>query len=116
MNTCPNCQCPQARVIMTCRRASGQRYRRFQCTTCTHRWSVSTAEGEPQPRPKTPGRANYETRRMTNREAALIMLSYDSLHEIAKSTGFSYGTIYEIKHGRSYTDVYNLIQPLLDDD
>lgn len=62
------------------------------------------------------GRANYETRRMTNREAALIVLSYDGPREIARRTGLSYGTIYEIKHGKSYTDVYNLLQPLLNDD
>lgn len=115
MNTCPSCGCHEARVVMTCRRANGNRYRRYECTTCTHRWSISVPESEPRPRPKLLGRANYETRRMTNREAALIILSHESAHELARSSGFSYGTIWEIRQGRSYRDVYDLLQPLIDE-
>lgn len=53
---------------------------------------------------------------MTNREAALIMLSYDSAHELARKTGFSYGTIWEIRQGKSYQDIYQLVRPLLEED
>lgn len=116
MNNCPNCGSFEAKVVMTCRRANGSRYRRYECTACTSRWSHSFPEGEPRPRPKTPGRANHESRRMTAREAALIILSYDSCHELARKTGFSYGTIQAIKSGRSYADVWQLLQPLLDDE
>jgi transposase-like protein len=116
MNTCPNCRHPQIKIVMTSLRASGNRYRRYECTACTHRWSVLSAECAPKPRPKTPGRANYETRRMTDKEAAQIILSDESAHEIAKRTGFSYGTIWAIRQGNSYSNVYELLQPLLNDD
>jgi len=103
-------------VVITCRRASGARYRRLECSDCTHRWSISAPEGEPVPRPSLVGHGRRTARRMTDREAALIILSYDSLHEIARRTGFSYGTVYEIKHGRSYHDVHRILQPILDND
>lgn len=116
MNLCPNCSSAEARVVMTCQRANGSRYRRFECSCCTSRWSVTTPhEAPPRPRPSTPGRANYETRRMTDREAALILLSYDSAHEIARKTGLSYGSVWAIRQGKSYQNVYELLKPLLDD-
>lgn len=105
MQLCPLCASPEARVVLTKDRKAGWRYRRLQCSVCRHRWSMRDTSARP--------RSHYDQRRLTDREAACIVLSADSQRALASRYGISHQSVNQIRRGLAYRNVHLLLQPLL---
>jgi hypothetical protein len=117
MRSCPACGSPEVVTIQTCRRASGNRWRRHHCSACDHRFSsTETAAFPPLERPSVKGRACYEQRSLTDRQAALIMLSPESSAVLAERYGITRSAIHHIRTGATYTNVWQVLQQLQPDD
>lgn len=112
---CPSCASPEsARVIQTVRRANGARWRRHQCAECGHRWSTTEPDAfTPTPRRLTTVRAHWDARRVSSREAALIMLSDEPLRVLCARYGLTKRSVQRIKQGKSYRNIHQIITPLL---
>lgn len=106
MHTCPQCGNAENKVVLTCRRISGSRYRRLECQFCLHRWSEHG--------PESLVRSSYDLRNLTDLQAARIILSEDSERTLATRYGISRASINDIRRGRSYRNVYDLLKPLID--
>ena len=116
MRSCPACGSPEVVTIQTCRRASGNRWRRHHCGACDHRFSsTETAAFPPLDRPRIKGRACYEQRSLTDRQAALIMLSPESNAVLAERYGITRSAIHRIRTGAIYTNVWQVLQQIQPD-
>jgi len=117
MRSCPACGSPEVVTIQTCRRANGNRWRRHQCTACDFRYSTTEpAAFQPLERPSVKGRACYEQRNLTDRQAALIMLSDETSAVLAERYGLTRSAIHHIRTGATYTNVWQVLQQLQPDD
>lgn len=103
---CPSCLSTDMRVVRSTLTLAGHRRRRWQCNSCTSRWTTREENEAParerrQPRPRIRG-----SRSLTNAEAATIMLSSDGLRQLGRQFGMSHQAISAIRTGVYYRDVY----------
>lgn len=60
-------------------------------------------------------RANYQSRRLTDRQAAYILLSPESARVMAERFSITYQSVLAIRAGTSYRNVYEIIAMLQKD-
>ena len=113
MLRCPACGTPEVRVVQTALRSDGSRWRRRRCTDCEHRWSEREGLQTPKrPRPALTGQSAYEHRRLTDWQAAEILLSRDNERALAQRYGISRASVNAIRRGTAYRNVWEHLQQL----
>ena len=115
MATCPACGSPEVVILQTRRRFDGAVWRSGRCTSCMCRWcGIDPAEGW-MPRLPLVKRSNYQSRRLTDRQAAYILLSPESARAMAERFSITYQSVLAIRAGTSYRNVYEIIALLQKD-
>lgn len=104
MNVCPECKSSECKIVLTKQRST-YRYRRYECQYCLTRWSRQESNSIV--------RSMYDQRRLTDRQAAMIILSDQTERTLAKHYGLSRQAINHIRSGKSYANVYQQLLPLL---
>ena len=86
-----------------------QRWRRYECKRCSDRWTVYGGKDLPKD-PARPPKSVTSARRVSNAAAAEIILSDRSALALAAEHGVSAQAIWQIRHGKSYADVYTRLK------
>jgi transcriptional regulator NrdR family protein len=106
---CPECTSLDYVVIRSEERKRTQTiYRRLRCNECFALWSTHVELGFPKIR------VQRKKRRLTSREAALLILSTESIRVLAERYGISHQSVILIKQGKCYRDIHEIIQPLIE--
>ena len=109
---CATCKKFDARIVESRLRLNGTRYRRYTCNDCSHRWTVNKLKAA-EPRPKL-SNGGYKTqqvnRKLTNMEAAEIIMSPLTNRELAGVYPISHQSIQKIQAGKTYREIYFVIK------
>ena len=109
---CANCRKFDARIVESRLRLNGTRYRRYACNNCLHRWTVNKLKAaEPRPRLSNDGyKPQRVNRKLTNMEAAEIIMSPLTNRELAGVYPISHQSIQKIQAGKTYREIYLVIK------
>lgn len=109
---CATCEKFDARIIESRLRLNGTRYRRYACNNCSHRWTVNKVKAaEPRSRLFNGGyKAQQVNRKLTNMEAAEIIMSPLTNRELAGVYPISHQSIQKIQTGKTYREVYLVLK------
>ena len=93
-------------------RLNGTRYCRYACNNCSHRWTVNKVKAaEPRPRLSNGGYKQQQVnRKLTNMEAAEIIMSPLTNKELASVYSISHQSIQKIQAGKTYREIYLVIK------
>ena len=106
---CPECNSLDYVVIRSEERKRTQTiYRRLRCNECFALWSTHVEWGFPKIR------VQRKKRRLTSREAALLILSPEPLRLLAERYGITYQSVMLIKQGKCYRDIHEIIKPIIE--
>jgi transcriptional regulator NrdR family protein len=110
---CVECGKFEAYIVESRLRLDGTRYRRYKCQRCSHRWTVYQENERPprKPQKKLEYSPKADRRRLTNYEAAEILMSDLNTYQLADKYGVTRQSIQKIRNGLHYRDVYLALFP-----
>ena len=106
---CARCDSWDVELIGSRLLTNERRWRRYECRQCSDRWTVHGPKKLPKD-PDRPPKSVPSARRLTATAAAEIILSDKSTLALADEHGVSAQAIWQIRHGKSYANVYTRLQ------